>query len=58
MIRSLSGAVYVALIIGCILAGNLWFAILTGILIVLSMYELQSLLTKRSPMASGIRFLI
>ncbi|MFG6384958.1 MAG: phosphatidate cytidylyltransferase [Muribaculaceae bacterium] len=56
MIRSLSGAVYVALIIGCILAGNLWFAILTGILIVLSMYELQSLLTKRSPMASGIRF--
>lgn len=56
MVRSLSGAVYVALIIGCILAGNLWFAILTGLLIVLSMYELQSLLTKRSPMASGIRF--
>lgn len=54
-IRALSGAVYVALIVGCILGGNVWFFGLMALFIILSMNELQNLLIKRSPMGKTAR---
>lgn len=53
--RALSGAVYVALIIGCILGGNAWFFGLMALFILLSMNELQNLLIKRSPIGKTTR---
>ncbi len=49
MTRALSGAVYVALIVGCVLAGDSWFFGLMALFIILAMNELQNLLTKKSP---------
>lgn len=56
MTRALSGAVYVAVIIACVLAGREWFLALTALLIVLSMAELQRLLCGRAMMNAAIRF--
>jgi len=55
MTRALSGAVYVALIVGCVHAGNLWFFGLMALFIILAINELQNLLIKRSPMNMLIR---
>ena len=48
IVRSLSGIVYVALIIGAILAGNPWFTLLMAIFVLLGMIEFQKITMKCS----------
>lgn len=45
-VRAVSGAVYVALIVGCVLGGGPWFFGLMALFVVLGMTELQKLLEK------------
>ncbi len=54
--RALSGAVYVAVIIACVLAGREWFLALAALFTVLSMAELQKLLCSRVKMNAVIRY--
>lgn len=55
MVRAISGAVYVALIVACVLLGNVWFLGLMLLFTVLSMAELQKLLSSRVPMTPVVR---
>lgn len=52
--RSLSGIVYVALIVGAILAGNLWFVVLTIIFAMVGIHEFQTLLQPRLQSYCGL----
>ena len=54
--RAISGAIYVLLIIGAILApGSVCFYALMTLFIILGMIELQHLLSSRAPMSLGVR---
>ena len=55
IIRALSGAVYVALVVGCLLLGATWFGVLMALFIVLAVIELQGLLGHQSPINSAVR---
>lgn len=43
LVRALSGAVYIAVIVGCILLGNLWFFGLTGLFLIVGFSEYHNL---------------
>ncbi len=49
IVRALSGSVYIALIIGAIFAGEIYFLALMLLFIILGMVELQKLLKTKSP---------
>lgn len=55
LLRALTGAGYVALIIVCILCGDACFWALTTLFIVLAQYELQNLLGKKTNTPFGAR---
>ena len=55
IIRALSGAVYVGLIVGALLLGAEWFSALMVVFIALAVIELQKLLATRSPINAGVR---
>lgn len=57
MVRAASGAVYVALIVGCTLAGGYYFIGLLALLIILGMLELQRLLSARAHIVFPARVL-
>ncbi len=57
MVRAASGAVYVALMVGCTLAGGQWFIGLMLLLTILGMTELQRLLSSRARIISVARVL-
>lgn len=52
--RSLSGIVYVALIVGAILCGNTWFSALTVIFVVLGIIEFQKITFRGSGTANTV----
>ena len=57
LLRALTGAVYVALIVVCVLCGFEWFWALTALFTVLGVVELQQLLKGRASMPVSARIL-
>lgn len=55
MIRALSGAVYVALIVACVLAGQAWFFGLCLVFALLAVGELETLLSSRASLPGAAR---
>lgn len=57
LVRALSGSVYVALIVACILLGPLSFIILMFAFTILGIYELESLLSRKAYINIPVRIL-
>ncbi|MDO4320110.1 MAG: phosphatidate cytidylyltransferase [Bacteroidales bacterium] len=55
LVRALSGVVYIAVIVGCILGGRDWFLVLVAVFTMLGMAELQRLLSTRVRMGVAAR---
>lgn len=55
LLRALSGAVYVLIIVAAILLGAEWFLVLMALFAMLGMAELQRLLSSRAIMGAGAR---